>query len=68
MNITKNNIIKTLKEMIVVSQTFSEKIKNSKTKLKADTYRRKLIKNNKVVANLLIVLDKMENKEHNNQT
>jgi len=67
MSIVKKSLIETLKEAIEVSKEYSEKVKTAKTKPKADLYYKKLVKNNKLVANMLIALDKVNNKDYNNQ-
>ena len=65
MSIVKNAIKEELTTAVAVSKGYANKIATAKTKIKSDTYRKKLKKNNQVVANLLLALDKIENKEYN---
>lgn len=67
MSIVKKSITDTLIEAMELSKEYAEKIEASKTKAKSDLYYKKLKKNNKIVANLLLSLDKLDNKDYNNQ-
>jgi len=65
MSIIKDSMKEELKVAIGVSKSYAEKIKDSYTDAKSDFYIKKLKKNNKIVANLVIGLDRIEKKEYN---
>jgi len=66
MSFVKETIVEELSTAIEKSKEYADKIKRAKTKTKSDIYHKKLKKNNQIVADLLIALDKLENKEYNN--
>ena len=59
MSIVKEAIVDELQSAIGLSKEYADKIKTAKTKLKSDIYTKKLKKNNKIVADLVIALDKV---------
>jgi len=62
MSIVKKSITATLLEAMELSKEYAEKIEAAKTTAKSSLYYKKLKKNNKIVANLLLALDKVDNK------
>ncbi len=60
MSIVTDSVRAELIESIARSKEFADKIKTAKTKPKKDLYTKKLEKNNKTVANLIIALDNIE--------
>jgi len=48
--------------VISLSKEYADKIKFAKTKPKIDLYKKKLKKNNEIAAEMIIALDKLENK------
>ncbi len=62
MSIVKESVQSELDIAINVSKEYAVKIKDAKTKSKAEFYTKKLKKNNKIVANLIIGLDRIYKK------
>jgi predicted DNA-binding protein YlxM (UPF0122 family) len=60
MSIVKEALVDELKSAIELSKEYDSKIKTAKTKVKSDVYTKKLKKNNKIVADLVIALDKVD--------
>lgn len=60
MSIVREILLDELKSAIGLSKEYAGKIKYAKTKPKIDVYTKKLKKNNKIVADLVIALDKIE--------
>lgn len=60
MSIVSDSIKIELENYINISKTYKDKINSAKTKAKAKFYIKKLKKNNKIVADLLIGLDKLK--------
>jgi len=67
MTIVKDALMEEITERAATSQELFDTIKNSKTKIKAKTYKKRLKENNLILADLLISLDKLENSEYNDQ-
>lgn len=67
MSIVKDSLQIELKNAIGISKGYINKIKTAKTKPKTDFYTKKLKKNNKIVAELIIGLDKLEKTDYNTQ-
>jgi len=65
MSLVKNILVEELKSSIALSTEYSSKIKSAKTKTKAAVYLKKLKKNNKIVADLVVALDKVEKANYN---
>lgn len=60
MSIVKDSIKIELQNAVNISKEYADKVKTAKTKPKAELYTKKLKKNNKIVADLIIGLDKLE--------
>ena len=60
MSIVSDSIKIELENYINISKTYKDKINSAKTKAKVKFYIKKLKKNNKIVADLLIGLDKLK--------
>jgi len=67
MSVVKKALLDELQTSIRLSKEYSDKIKNAKTKTKIDLYRKKLKKNNNIIADMMIALDKLENVDYNTQ-
>jgi len=60
MSIVRDSIIAELQERIARSAEYATIIESAKTKIKRDTYIKKLHKNNEIVADLLVSLDTID--------
>jgi len=60
-----DSVLKELQAAVVVSKNYKTAIDQSKTKAKAAFFGKKLKKNNKIVANLLQALDRIEKARDN---
>jgi len=67
MSIVENALRDELKSAIQISKDYVTKIKESYTDTKSDYYYKKLKKNNKKVANLVINLDKLQKSKYNTE-
>lgn len=67
MSVVKDILIDELKSSIALSSEYAIKIKRAKTKTKANLYHKKLKKNNQIVADLIVALDKLDNPEYDSQ-
>jgi len=65
MSIVKEAIMVELQSAMKSSKEYSDKIKTAKTKVKSTFYTKKLKSSNQIVADLLIALDKVNNKDYN---
>jgi hypothetical protein len=65
MSIVKEAIMIELQSAMKSSKEYSDKVKNAKTKVKSTFYTKKLKSSNQIVADLLIALDKVNNKDYN---
>jgi len=65
MSLIKNAVIDELRAAMALSKEFKEKIDGAKTDIKRKTYKKKLKKNNEIVADLVMALDKLEKRDYN---
>jgi len=65
MSIVGESVLKELQEVVAQSKRYKITIDNSKTNAKALFFTKKLEKNNKIVANLLLALDRIEKTQYN---
>jgi len=65
MTIVKDALIQEITEKAATSKELFDTIKNSKTKIKAKTYKKRLKANNEILASLIISLDKLNNSQYN---
>jgi len=68
MNLIKEAIIAEVKDLMPKTVKFQNKMESAKTKHKREHFRKKLIKNNKRVAELIITLHSLNDKEAANGT
>lgn len=62
MSIVKEALVEELQSAMKLSKEYSDKVKTAKTKVKSTFYTKKLKNSNQIVADLLIALDKVDNK------
>lgn len=67
MSLVKEAIMAELQDAIKLSTEYKEKLDNAKTDIKAKTYKKKLKKNNQIIADMLIALDKLDKQDYNTQ-
>jgi RNA processing factor Prp31 len=65
MSFVKEALIEEIREAIKRSTDYKEKIDTAKTSIKANTYKKKLKKNNQIVADLVMALDKIDKEDYN---
>ena len=67
MSIVREAIMDELETAMKLSKGYSDKVNTAKTKVKSAFYGKKLKNSNQIVADLLIALDKVDNKDYNTQ-
>lgn len=65
MSIVQDSLRKELALAVTLSKDYDKKIKSAKTKTKTNFYKKKLKKNNNLIANMIIGLDKIEKGSYN---
>jgi len=66
MSIVQDSLRAELSKAVEISKKYSAKAKSAKTKTKNTYFTRKLKKNNNLIANMIIALDKIEKGRYNN--
>ncbi len=67
MSIVRDSLRKELSLAVTLSEEYSTKAKSAKTKTKNTYFTKKLKKNNNLIANMIIALDKIEKGSYNNE-
>ncbi len=67
MSVIRDSIRQELTLAVNLSTEYSSKVKFAKTKTKSNYYSKKLKKNNNLIANMIISLDKIEKSGYNAQ-
>lgn len=67
MSIVRDSLRAELNKAVEISKEYSSKVKSAKTKIKKTYFTKKLKKNNNLIANMIIALDKIEKGSYNNQ-
>ena len=65
MSIVQDSVVKELQSAVEQSKKYVVAAEGAKTNAKSNFFKKKLKKNNKIVANLLLALDRIENSKHN---
>jgi len=65
MSMVKDALIAEIQDAIRLSTEYKEKVDTAKTKVKRDTYKKKLKKNNMLVADMVMALDKLNKQDYN---
>jgi len=67
MSVVQDALRKELSSAVTLSQEYSSKASSAKTKTKTEYYKKKLKKNNNLIANMIMALDKIEKGGYNSQ-
>jgi len=65
MSFVKEALIAEIQDAIKLSKEYKEKIDTAKTTVKQTVYRKKLKKNNQIVADMVMALDKLNKQDYN---
>lgn len=67
MSIVRDSLRKELSLAVTLSEEYSANAKSARTKTKNTYFTKKLKKNNNLIANMIIALDKIEKRSYNNE-